>query len=708
MLKTKVPSTESFSGYLLRSIGLIDVEEVNNLIIVKNIYAPLMLKDLKKVFNTKIAKHMIYKKDGTSFTIHRFYAIELYFIIQELKNTSERVFTSYHTFNRILDGLLKNTWLKNVVHYLGSLDEPRPSEEVSSMLDYSKLSKFKTSPLTHQMTFLERYDFYTRAFGLNGYYLAGGPGSGKTLAAMFLYECIKEKRGYEKIIVIPPLNAVDNAWLDDPEQYYKKPMKRWTSKSGLPLDTSAELIIFHHNALDKMHEVLNILSRYKCMVVIDEGHFFNNVKSARTELLISAVNYLNCKDVLWLSGTPIKAVGTEAIPFLCTVFPEFGNPYKVGNIRNLTVSFKKLFGSSSNSLGYLLSNRLGLTTFKVDKSKYMMDEPLRETITVKIPNGERYTLKSISNEMIEFIKERINHYKSIEELYTKQYFNCLEEYENSRHFDKGAYENYLADVRLIKQTRNYGQISEILERSNKFEKLEIEPVLSNDQKKLFRNVKSAYKYVELKIRGEALGRILGRRRMECQLDMVKHLPLTDIVDMSRKKTILFTSYVEVVDEMMEMFKVAKYNPIAVYGKTNSNLPDIIDIFTKDERINPLCATLQSLSTAVRMTMASTVVFTNDPFRSHEREQAEARVHRIGQDGPVTIIDCTLDTGDEPNVNTRSRDILQWSKEQIDMLMGKEFGIEVPSVITVSTESYGEVDLLTSFDALREFDLIIDD
>lgn len=708
MLKMKVPSTESISGYFLRSIGMIDVVEENGLIHVKNIYSPLIMKDLKKVFNTKIAKHMIYKRDGTSFTISSFYAIELYFILKELKRTDERVFTSHHTFSRIAQGLLENTWLSKVVHYLGSIEDPKPSEHVGRMLDYSKLSNFKLAPLTHQHAFLERYDYYTRAFGLNGYYLAGGPGSGKTAAALYLYECIKEKRGYEKLIVIPPLNAVDDAWLGDPEKFYKRMPSRWTQKSGMPFDEKAELVIFHHNALDKMHEVLNKLKRYKCMIVIDEGHFFNNVKSTRTELLISAVNYLDCKDVLWLSGTPIKAVGTEAIPFMSTIFPEFGSPYKQASIRNLTNSFKKLFGSSSNSLGHLLSNRLGLTTFKVDKDRYMSDEPLRETVKVKIPNGERYTLKSISAEMVSFIKERIQHYKSIESVYTAQYFHALETYEASNSFDSIAYETYRADVRTIKASSNYGQISELLERSNKFEKNEIEPVLSNDQKKIFRNVKSAYKYVELKIRGEALGRILGRRRTECQIDMVKHLPLTELVDSARKKAIIFTSYVEVVDEMMEIFKVKKYNPIAVYGKTNSKLNDIIDVFDKDKRINPLIATLQSLSTAVRLTMASMVIFTNDPFRAHERQQAEARVHRIGQDGPVTIIDCELDTGDEPNVNTRSKDIMQWSKEQIDILMGKEFGIQLPDAVTVSTEGYGVQDLLTSYDALSEFDLIIEE
>lgn len=702
----RVDSQESLSGFVLRSIGMIAVEEKNSMIEVRNIYAPILEKDLKKIFNTKISKYMFSKITRTSFTINRFYAIELYFILKELKETGERVFTSVSTCNKIIDGLLENTWLRGVVKYLGSIENPVPSADIDPMLDYSALSEFKVKPLPHQAQFFERYDYFTRAFDLNGYYLAAGPGSGKTIAALMLYRMLKRRRNYEKLIVLSPLNAVDDAWKEDPEESMKRPMRRWTKASGKPLDTQAELLVYHHDATDKLMEDLEKLKRYNCMVVIDEGHKFNNTKSARTERLINAVNYLQCKDVLWLSGTPIKAVGTEAIPFMCTVIPEFGTPYNSNGRLTIPERFKKLFGASSNALGYLLANRLGLTTYKVERNLYRNEEPIRETIKVAIPNGERFTLKAIGAEMLKFIEERYKYYKSIEKEYTTEYFNALEYYENAvGNQDEKEYAQYLRDVKLIRKTVAYGQIADVLERANKFEKHVIEPVLPKEMVKTFRHVKSAYKYVDLKIRGEALGRILGKRRAECQVELVKYLPLKDIVDQARKKTILFTSYVEVVDQMMDIFERQDYKPIAVYGKTNNQLESIIERFDKDESINPLVATLQSLSTAVRLTMASTVVFTNEPFREHERQQAEARVDRIGQDGLVTLISCELDTGTEPNVNTRSKDIMQWSKEQIDMLMGKFFGKIETGDIAVSTESGGYVNLLTDIDELSNYDLI---
>jgi type I site-specific restriction-modification system R (restriction) subunit len=60
---------------------------------------------------------------------------------------------------------------------------------------------------------------------------------------------------------------------------------------------------------------------------------------------------------------------------------------------------------------------------------------------------------------------------------------------------------------------------------------------------------------------------------------------------------------------------------------------------------------------------------NAPFRDYELNQAIARVDRIGQPNPVTVVHCYLDTGDVPNISTRSKDILEWSKEQVQQIMG---------------------------------------
>mgnify|MGYP000527738086 CR=1 FL=1 len=79
-----------------------------------------------------------------------------------------------------------------------------------------------------------------------------------------------------------------------------------------------------------------------------------------------------------------------------------------------------------------------------------------------------------------------------------------------------------------------------------------------------------------------------------------------------------------------------------------------------------------MSTAVPLIEASTLVLLNYPYRDYEYQQTTARIDRLGQDGPIDIVEVILDTGEEPNLTTRGRDIMQWSKEVTDFLLGETY------------------------------------
>ena len=86
-----------------------------------------------------------------------------------------------------------------------------------------------------------------------------------------------------------------------------------------------------------------------------------------------------------------------------------------------------------------------------------------------------------------------------------------------------------------------------------------------------------------------------------------------------------------------------------------------------------------------VTEANTVILLNQPFRSHERKQAISRVDRIGQDSIVRVWTTLLDTGETPNISTRSDEILEWSRVSVDAIMGID-----PEAATISVECLDEL------------------
>jgi Superfamily II DNA/RNA helicases, SNF2 family len=215
------------------------------------------------------------------------------------------------------------------------------------------------------------------------------------------------------------------------------------------------------------------------------------------------------------------------------------------------------------------------------------------------------------------------------------------------------------------------------------------PLLTNDQKKEFKDAKSVVKYVDLKIRGECLGRILTKERIQCHVDMLPYIDFKAIINTIKKKTIVFTGYVKVVDAVYNQLSKEGYSPLKIYADTNSEIKTIVEKFRNDPNANPMIATFDSLSTAVPLTMANGIIFLNNPWRSYIKEQAVARAHRIGQDQPVYCFDVILDTGNVPNISSRSLDIMQWSKDQVDKIMGTNGAVEV------SVEQYGFVTKTTA-------------
>ena len=650
-----------------RLLGAIDVFEEKGIITIKGIPTFTFTKDVEKYWKTtRLNNNMFITLKRSEVTFYSFFAIEVEVMLSKLLDEGT-IRTNRRALIKILSLLRTETWLKN-----REIEHPSP-------LDIKYLKEIKFELLPHQKTFLDHYINIKPRYNLRGTLLMTPAGGGKTISGISIAVCANPDYN----IIVCPKNAVYDVWKKTLINDMVKPQDVWVAADNMPANVKFKWFIFHYEALDKALVLANKFKDKKCVILLDESHSLNEISSLRTDRFLQLCNIAKPTDVIWASGTPIKALGTEAIPLFRSIDPLF--------TPKVEERFKKIFNQDMSKANEILAHRLGIIAFKVPKSTFMTDKPIIEDRFVEIPNGDEYTLEAIRNKMGIYIRERIAFYNANMHEYVSVYEGCLRmHYEKTiktddEFLDYARYKDCVHRFRT-KGVPYDGWAQDAL-FCNQFEKKVIIPKLPDSLKKPFTESKTVVKYVALKVRGECLGNVLSKERERCNTDMLKAVEFGDIIDNGLKKTVIFTSYVKVVDACFNTLTNDGYKPLRVYGDTNADLVNIIETFRKTTDVNPLIATYQSLSTAVPLIMANTMIMLNSPFRYHEQEQAIARCWRIGQDKPVYVYRYFLDTKGLPNISTRSEDIFEWSRQQVNQLLGMDISEEtVASVENINIES----------------------
>lgn len=658
-----------------RMLGLVSVKETDSHIIVNGIPGLRFSRDIYNHWKTsKINNNLFTTVSRSSVKFPKFYAIEVLYIIEQLIQ-SRRTYVGRRLLSRVAEELTHSTWLRNI-----------GVTGFAPRLDYSALADLNVTLFPHQLNFLREYDRTTFEYSLQGMLMDVAAGGGKTITNYSLGYVLKADTN----ILVVPKNSVLDVWVKTINMLFKVTPDYWHSLSGLDPVAGKKYYIVHYDYLDKFlaFAKANKGNFGKVFVAIDESHNFNE-QSARTNYLVELVQVVKARDVVHASGTPFKAMGSEAITLLKTVCRDF--------TPDVEASFRKMFGKEAKRALEILANRIGIVSFKVPKQD--IETPgvdyHEEKITIK--NGQEYTLTSVRDKMSKFIEERLEFYRKGMKEYEALYAQCMDLHAQSLGSNSAAkteFAEYKRAVATIRKGYDPVTMKDLVMFCNRYELKKIVPSLPDRFRKPFLNVRAIIKYVDLKVMGEALSQVLGRMRIQCHLDMLPHMPLDTIIDNASSKTVIFTSYVEVVKELDGLLSNAGYKPLLVYGDTNKDLTNIVKKFEQDPDANPLIATFKSLSTAVPLTMANTEIFTNAPFRDYERTQTIARVDRIGQKHRCHVWEIFLDTGTEGNISTRSKDIMQWSKEQV----GRILGVQMPDDIEASLESLIENPVVNPVDS----------
>lgn len=670
-----------------RMLGIVYVEQKNDKIQIGGVATASLARDIEETWSTsKINKFMFTQFGRRHIEFKLFFALEVHYMLQRLLK-NRRNWTSRNTILQTIKQLEENTWLANLAE----------GKEHPKILDRGKLNLFYKTPLPHQTTFFDVYEQGRGALGLQGFLLSAAAGSGKTLTDLMIAEMVHS----DYVIIVSPKNAVYRVWnealrgKEKPE--YKVPQKVWIAGEGKPY-ARERFLLCHFESLDKTIAVARQLNG-TITIILDESHNFNDMKSQRTNAFIGLCESTKSQNVVWASGTPIKALGGECIPLLKTIDPLFDS--------EVEASFKQIFGINAQRALDILRNRMGFITYKVEKTAVMNNKPTEKTVDVTLPNGQDYTLKAISAAMAEFIAQRMDYYKKNFKTYEDTYNACLAHYSQALKSseDWAEFKKYKQFVEVVKKNPDPRYTAVEMKFCNDYELKKIMPTLANEDKKRFKSAKSVIKYVNLKVMGEALGSVLGKARSRLHVEMLDHIDFKGIMAESQKKTVVFTSYVEVVKRCNDIFKAQGLTPMLVYGETNKDLTENVSSFEHNPKVNPLVATFPSLSTAVPLIMADQEIFLNVPFRDHELVQAKARVDRLGQDTPVKFVFIYLNTGKEPNISTRSKEILEWSREQVAMIMGSDYNGEAAKTMDGYISSLESIKLDES---VNEFEMVLNE
>lgn len=622
--------------------------ERNSIVTITGIKAQMLVKDFCKAWETTSVSTYMFNKVGIdSITFYSFFVPDIVYALYKMRVNRE-LFTSIKVIDQIILELKTKTWFANSF------------KTFPSKLDYDKLTEMTFTLMPHQLESLQAYDVKTQKMDLRGYLLAADVGTGKSVSSTALAICLNP----DVIIVVCPKFIIDSVWVDVVQTQFNGKKSYWKSNGTAELTKGYDFYIFNFEAIDKALEFFKNKRYTNPVIILDESHNFNSGKSLRTNLYLEMCKVSKSNNIIHCSGTAVGIAGAEMIPLFRALDKYF--------IPKVEERFKRIYKRSATRALEILNNRLGLISHKVDKSAVLtLTEPIRTEIKIKLPNAEKYTIDAVRSEFIRYTELHTKLLEKDMPIYENIYNEAIEVYKKTikspqeqKEFD--VYVKYITEIRGGYDAR---YMSELSLYCNNFEKNKICPTLSSELNKKFKEAKSIWKYPNLVVLGRFLGNVLGRLRIELHSELVEHSGIDEIVRNSIKKTIVFSDYVDTIQTAKKYFEDRGFKPLVVSAETNKDVFSILEKFKSIPELNPLLATIKSLSTGVTLVVANTVIYLNMPFRSRDYTQSMARVHRYGQDTQVYLYDIILDTGDVPNLSTRLMDILTESEENVSAILG---------------------------------------
>ena len=562
------------------------------------------------------------------------------FFIVEVKKVFEWLYEAF-----------KRSSYKEVINLLSQnpriIALEKPMEEVPAEVS-NKLNSLGVELKDYQKEFLYYYWNATHKVGLNGFIMAFEQGLGKTFTAISAVYALDL---FPCIITAPKSTLL--SWKNSIEKLLPT---KFLTEDVLSVGRN-KFIICNYEALEKIPEYLTSVP--KCLVV-DEIQNFRYMNTARVQNVIGLQNTYHIENVMALSGTPIKALASEFVPVMTLIDPMFRNSSMAQSI------FKRLYstGKYDNIASAVLQERLKLYMIRKEADKELdLPDMKKYDVTLEINNIKPYTLTVVMRNIQDYVATELE--KRPKDEVAKLYMQLeklLSNLPRSEQFRDEYLNYYLSMVKKLEKmdVRN-PEYKELMESVRNFEK-EIKDFNSELGKVLGqtrRNITS-YKFILL---GRAIGEYFtrGKIRLLCEVVNENLKSITNIITNAHKKTLIFSTFKEPLMLLSQKLKDAGIKNLYVDSASSYNMK--FDSFANDPDTRVILGSIQAIGTGTDglQKCCDTIIFLNRPFRGTDLQQAEARIHRQGQDSTCHIYYINVDPSN-PNVLSHEQKILQWSNE----------------------------------------------
>lgn len=341
------------------------------------------------------------------------------------------------------------------------------------------------------------------------------------------------------------------------------------------IPAGADIYVTNYNALVKHAEELSKI-KFQTLVA-DESHYLKNNKAQRTQAFTGLVEKCNPEFVLLLTGTAIVNRPSELISPLTILdkLNDFGGFW--GYAKQYCGAYRDKFGlnmSGATNLPELHEKLRSLCYIRRNKSEVLTELPAKNRQVIELEINNRAKYEKAKNDLISYLKAEARE--------DKKFIDSIQ--------DLNEEEQRAAKKIYREQKAKNAEAAEHLVRINELKQLTVEGKL--DEAKAW---------------------------------------IKDVIE-TGEKLVVFAIHTKVVNELAKEFGCRKIN-----GETSAEERDAaVQDFQNNPETKLIVLNIQAGSVGLTLTAAQKLAFVELGWTPGEHDQAEDRIHRIGQVGSVNI------------------------------------------------------------------------